>query len=81
MPGGIKQAAVYELSLDNFYWHELKTVGITPVPRFNCTCIVYHENMYIFGGTNEQGNKLNEYEKLLFFLNSIETFFFLQTFF
>jgi len=60
IPGGARQSSVFELSLDNFYWHELKSFGISPVPRYNHSAIVYHENMIVFGGTNEHGNKLNE---------------------
>lgn len=38
IPASAKQASVFELSLENFYWHELKCSGLTQFLYFYIFC-------------------------------------------
>jgi hypothetical protein len=55
---------IYELSLENLEWTQINTSGVKPKARFGHGTFINHENMYIFGGEDQHGNKLNDLHSL-----------------
>jgi hypothetical protein len=56
---------IYEFSFETNEWFYVDCHGFKPSPRFNHTSIIYNSNLFVFGGENQYGNKLND----LFCLN------------
>ena len=46
--------------MENYEWNQIQTTGIKPKPRFGHKAVINHEKMYIFGGEDKHGNKLND---------------------
>jgi N-acetylneuraminic acid mutarotase len=55
---------IYELSLENHEWTQINTSGVKPKARFGHGTFINHENLYIFGGEDQHGNKLNDLHSL-----------------
>eukprot|EP01080_Neovahlkampfia_damariscottae_P003116 gene3116-5286_t len=55
---------LYELDIDNLKFKssdgDIKLKGSPPTPRFDHSCVLYHEHMFIFGGENSSGSKLDD---------------------
>lgn len=60
---GHRSNSVYSLNLSNEKWKMAHTTQ-APRGRSNHSAIVYKDHMYIFGGTNDEGEKMNDLWKL-----------------
>ncbi|OMJ77866.1 hypothetical protein SteCoe_22467 [Stentor coeruleus] len=54
---------VYLLNLNTEKWKQAK-ISNGPEPRSNHSAIIYRDHMYIFGGTSDEGEKLNDLWRL-----------------
>lgn len=57
---GDRSNEVYILNLNSQKWKNARTTGIKPVPRSNHSAVIYRDSVYIFGGSNDEGEKLND---------------------
>ena len=60
---GHRVNTVYSLNLVNEKW-KLAHTSAGPAVRSNHSAVLYKEHMYTFGGTNDEGEKLNDMWKL-----------------
>jgi hypothetical protein len=60
---GERTNGLFLLNLDTETWQRVDA-GPGPEPRSNHSAVVFRENMYVFGGTNDEGEKLNDLWKL-----------------
>ena len=60
---GERTNGVFTLNLVNEQWKRAQTSN-GPGPRSSHTAVVFQNHMYVFGGTNEEGEKLNELWRL-----------------
>lgn len=45
-------------------WHEVVTCGTPPTKRYVHTAVIWHDNMYIFGGHHERETNVNDLYEL-----------------
>ena len=60
---GVRSSNVYGFNLNNHTWRKIQT-NDGPVARSNHSAVVYNECLYVFGGSDEEGVKLNDLWKL-----------------
>jgi N-acetylneuraminic acid mutarotase len=60
---GQRVSSVYSLNLNNEKWKLAHTTS-GPRSRSNHSAVVYKEHMFTFGGTNDEGEKMNDMWKL-----------------
>jgi len=60
---GIRSNDVFVNNLTTLKWKKA-TTSEGPVPRSNHSAVVYKDALYVFGGADEEGEKLNDFWKL-----------------
>ena len=55
-----KSGQLYLYDTEKNYWEKLKPKGSSPAPRASHSAVFYDAKMYIFGGTNEDGDRLKD---------------------
>jgi N-acetylneuraminic acid mutarotase len=52
---------IWILDLDTFKWTEVNATGTMPEPRAGHSCVFYQDALYVFGGKDEENNKLSDF--------------------
>ncbi|OMJ69664.1 hypothetical protein SteCoe_32538 [Stentor coeruleus] len=60
---GERSSNVYTFNLNSEKWKQAQT-SKGPEGRSNHSAVIYKDHMYVFGGTNEEGEKLSDFWKL-----------------
>ncbi|OMJ68853.1 hypothetical protein SteCoe_33574 [Stentor coeruleus] len=60
---GERSSNVYTFNLNSEKWKQAQT-SRGPEGRSNHSAVIYKDHMYVFGGTNEEGEKLSDFWKL-----------------
>lgn len=57
---GIRQNSVIVLDFETNKWSPLKVTGTVPQPRAGHSAVMYKSKMYVFGGKDEDNEKLKD---------------------
>ena len=57
---GYRNNQVYRLNLQSNTWEHLLTKGEPPCPRTGHSAVIYENYMIIFGGKNDENEKVND---------------------
>lgn len=59
--GGTRCNTIYRYYFKDNKWEHVKIMGeIMPSPRAGHSSVIHNDSMYVFGGKDEDNNKLNE---------------------
>lgn len=58
--GGYRNNQVYSLNLKTSQWSHLKAKGEEPCARTGHSAVVHENQMFVFGGKNDENEKLSD---------------------